>query len=707
MDRRQFMGNTLAGFVAPHLPVTAMAAPQTSPDSLRRARWLDNGIIDAGGIHEPYIFVLRRGGQRLDAYEEHQRNQSEALIRRLKDQGVEIFHTHLYKGFGMAAEKSEMEETKRAAEIAHRYEMKVDTYIQWNTMMYETFFAEEPRAKEWIQRDALGQPLLLPYGFQQSFRYRPCFAHQEYLDYLKMVVRYAILEVKTDFIHFDNFGLSPEPDSCHCRACVEGFRRFLRTKYSAETRRERIGFENVDFMNPPLWNQQNRPENMDIIYDPGIQEWIDYRCQMMADALRQVALYAKSLNPEVAIEVNLAGITGSNRAWEDGIDHARILKWTEVFWTEEGNPPGYLPDGRLISRIRSFKLGRAFQNRVLTYISDNPIAMAECLAFNQTLGYVGNETFTSDPIQPAMGQYIAFYRKNRDLYVGSEDVATIALLRSYPSLTYHHSRAQLCAILTEQALIQARVLFDLVFDDQLDNLSKYKVLVLPNSECLSDRQLSRIRGFVADGGGLVAIAQAGLYDDWRRLRTEPGLRGFVEKQPGGEEYLENSPGFSVESTRVHTGPVSRKEVGRGRVAYIPDVVTDGPQPEGEPYFSIRNNCWKRPKNWQEIIDSVVWAARGDIPVDVIGPDSLIINLVSQPEKRRMILHLVNYRDKLNPLIESVKVVWRPPQGRGSAEVRIVSPDAGTPELLTATMEASGVSFTIPAIHTYSVAIMKY
>lgn len=89
----------------------------------------------------------------------------------------------------MAAEKPEMEDTKRVAAVAHRLGLKVDTYIQWDTLMYETFFAEEPRAQEWIQRDASGQPILLRYGFQQSFRYRPCFANQEYLDYLKKIVK--------------------------------------------------------------------------------------------------------------------------------------------------------------------------------------------------------------------------------------------------------------------------------------------------------------------------------------------------------------------------------------------------------------------------------------------------------------------------------------------------------------------------------------
>ena len=123
--------------------------------------------------------------------------------------------------------------------------MKADTYVQWGSLMYETFFAEEPRAEHWIQRDEAGKPIMLCYGYQQSFRYQPCFANQEYIDYLKKVIHYAIVEVKTDFIHLDNFGLNSEPDSCHCPQCVNGFRKFLRTKYTAELLRERLGFENV------------------------------------------------------------------------------------------------------------------------------------------------------------------------------------------------------------------------------------------------------------------------------------------------------------------------------------------------------------------------------------------------------------------------------------------------------------------------------
>jgi hypothetical protein len=663
---------------------------------LPRAAWLANGLIDAGGSHEPYIFVIRRGGESLDARKDYESNQSEELIRSLSEQGIEVFHTHLYKGFGMAAERPEMEDARRAAAIAHGLGMKVDSYIQWNTLMYETFFAEEPRAKDWIQIDISGLPILLVYGYQQSYRYRPCFTHQEYLDYLKKIVRYAVEEVKTDFIHFDNFDLNPEPDSCHCPACVEGFRAFLRAKYTPERRRERFGFENVDYVNPPQWNRQNPPQKMAIIFDPAIQEWIDFRCQVMADALRQMAEYVRSLNPNVAIEINPHGITGGNRAWENAVDHARLLTSTDVFWTEEENPCVYLPDGRLIGKIRSYKLARAFHNILLAYITDNPVAMAECLAFNQTVGFAG-----SAPIPPAMLQHVAFYRKNRELYLGTEDVATVGVLRSHASLTYHHARAQLSAILAEQALIQSRTPFHLVFDEPLPDLSKLQVLVLPDSECLSDEQLAQIRTFVENGGSLVAIGQAGLYDEWRRLRSEPGLKGLVEGQTRAPDYEEE-----VQETMA-TGTPTRKSYGKGRVAYIPGLQFDGPLPEAEAYFNISNQFWKRPRNWEEFVASVRWAADGHVPLEIAGPDFLVANLVEQSARQRRLIHLVNYDARNTPSIASVRCTLALPSGKVAKDVKMYEVAADVPRALSFSPGPSSVSFTIPEVKTYAVIAVSW
>src|ERR1700722_100983 len=262
LNRREFIGALVTSATLGELALPPSQAGATPPVS--QEKWLRGGLIDAGGSHEPNIFIVRVGGQRLDDEQTNRFEESEKLIRLLHDQGVEVFHTHLYKGFGMQAEKKEMEATIRSVAIAHRYGMKADTYIQWNSMMYETFFAEEARAPNWIQRDIAGVPILLPYGYQQSWRYRPCFANQEYLDYLKQIVNYAVVAVKTDFIHFDNFDLNAEPDSCHCPACVKGFRDHLKSKYTPEERMDRFGFSNLDYVNPPEWNAQNPPAKMQI-----------------------------------------------------------------------------------------------------------------------------------------------------------------------------------------------------------------------------------------------------------------------------------------------------------------------------------------------------------------------------------------------------------------------------------------------------------
>jgi hypothetical protein len=697
MNRRDFMGSM--GVAVTVGPILHMPLPigYRTRSQLPRASWLGKGLIDAGGSHEPYIFVIRRGGQSLNARQDYDWNQGEELIRQLHEQGIEMFHTHLYKGFGLAAEKPEMEDARRTAAIAHRYGMKVDSYIQWNCMMYETFFAEEPRARDWIQRDISGLPILLVYGYQQSYRYRPCFTHQEYLDYLKKIVRFAVEEVKTDFIHFDNFDLNPEPDSCHCPACVEGFRAFLRAKYSPPKRRERFGFENVDYVNPPQWNRQNPPEKMAIIFDPAIQEWIDFRCQVMADALRQMAEFARSLDPQVAIEINPHGITGGNRAWESAIDHARLLTSTDVFWTEEGNPCAYLADGRLISKIRSYKLARAFHNILLAYIADNPVAMAECLAFNQTLGFAGTA-----PIPPAMLEHVAFYRKNRELYLGAEDAAAVGVLRSHASLTYHHARAQLSAILTEQALIQSRIPFHLIFDEPLPDLSKLRVLILPDSECLSDEQLASIRAFVENGGGLVVIGQAGLYDEWRRLRPEPGLKGLAEGQSAAPDYEEE-----VREGAAPSGPVRRSQAGKGRVVYIPGVEYDGPLPAAEPYFNISNRYWKRPKNWEQIVDAIRWVENHAPLLQVSGPDFLVANLVEQQGRQRRLIHLVNYDARNTPTISAVRVTCSIPDLKTAKDVSAYEVASDSPRSLSFMPGPSSVSFTIPEVKTYAVIAVSW
>jgi hypothetical protein len=334
-------------------------------------------------------------------------------------------------------------------------------------------------------------------------------------------------------------------------------------------------------------------------------------------------------------------------------------------------------------------------------VAGNPVALAEDLAFNQTIAYAGE-----DPLRPETLRFVDFYRQHRNLYQGAEDDATVAILRSYPSITYDNAHAQLAAVLVEQALIQARVPFRLIFDEHLADLSRYKVLVLPGSECLSDTQIAAIQSFVAKGGGLVATGETGLYDDWYRRRTAPGLQQLLPGQRGGRGGRGGGGGRG-RGAPAEASPTVQTEYQQGRAAYIPSVQFDGPMPEAAPYFAIQNRFWKNPKNAAQIVEAVRWASRNSLPVSVSGPAWLVANLVHQPKERRSILHLVNYDAANVPAIADVNVSLPAAESGKLPKVTVLSPDAQGEAVLTAATDASGTHFQIPEVRTYSVVVLQW
>lgn len=156
---------------------------------------------------------------------------------------------------------------------------------------------------------------------------------------------------------------------------------------------------------------------------------------------------------------------------------------------------------------------------------------------------------------------------------------------------------------------------------------------------------------------------------------------------------------SVESGTTSSGLPQRKLYGQGRVAYIPLIQFDGPLPAPEPYFEIRNHFWKRPRNWEEITEAIRWAANGDIPLQIAGPDFLAANFVEQVESQRRLIHLVNYNAQHDPLVPSVDVSRRVPKGIVVREVTMYEVDSESPVTINFSTTSKAVAFTIPQVKT--------
>ena len=206
---------------------------------------------------------------------------------------------------------------------------------------------------------------------------------------------------------------------------------------------------------------------------------------------------------------------------------------------------GVTDQGILVNRIRTFKMTNTLHNTLFVASGGedgNTLQLAEALAFGrQCIGDVGGVLAGYDLPQDQR-RYLKFFHRNFDYYRDIDNVADVAVLHSYATMGFNNDRPAVSTMLFEQALIQGKVPFDIIFDDNLKDLSKYRVLALPDQECLTDEQMDLIRQFVHGGGGLVATEGTSLYTAWRQRRREFGLKDLLKVEaPPWRGALEPDP----------------------------------------------------------------------------------------------------------------------------------------------------------------------
>ncbi|HET6456847.1 MAG TPA: alpha-amylase family protein [Armatimonadota bacterium] len=349
----------------------------------------------------------------------------------------------------------------------------------------------------------------------------------------------------------------------------------------------------------------------------------------------------------------------------------------------------------------------------------------------------GSRELALQPVREIQG----FLERHEDYYAGSESAADIALLYSRQTSTYYISaleelygeqgsgqerdliadigsgkkivptdrdarsrgmdwkkRKQICDELHGNtylgyftALAREHIPFDVILDKDLsvEGLSKYRVLILPNTACLSDSQIEAIEAFAEKGGGILAEFETGWYDERGRRRPENPLGRLlgVDSVEGlmppaaGEEYIKVKapmPSFNPEQliarpqfslivspsdrsdmsdTSDATALLFMERIGqlysalKGETGY-PALVTSSkavylPALVGE--FYARYRMWE----YQALIGNAVRSLYGKpLPLQADCPQTVEIELRRQPG--RLLIHLVNNTgDMQRPMSEII------------------------------------------------------
>ena len=293
---------------------------------------------------------------------------------------------------------------------------------------------------------------------------------------------------------------------------------------------------------------------------------------------------------------------------------------------------------------------------------------------------------------PVVEEIFTWHHANENYLRNEESLARVGLVYSQQTAAFYGgadaaTKVEDSILGFYQALVEARIPFDMVHDRLLDaeHLQKFRTLILPNIAALSSAQCAQLRAFVENGGGLVATYETSLYDEWGAQQSDFGLASVfgasyagsregpmlnsylnLEKDPETGNYhpllagFENADRIIHGVHRVHVTPAESLPAPLQVVPTYPDL----PMEECFPRLDAGHDAgvfvrhvgkgravyfpWDADRTFWEVLNfdhamllrnAVAWVTNEPAPATVAGKGILDIAIWTQ--KDSMTVHLVN------------------------------------------------------------------
>jgi len=304
------------------------------------------------------------------------------------------------------------------------------------------------------------------------------------------------------------------------------------------------------------------------------------------------------------------------------------------------------------------------------------------------------------------------------------------------------------------ALTQSHIQSDLIWAETLskEKLKNYKVLILSDAKTITPRQTALIREWVKQGGSLICTGTTTAYDQWGREVPDYAFADVFGVKYGGSEggvplaevdkelrlYTEppkdvGEMAITRESSLlrkmkqgeavtydIRTCGYDRVEPTTGRVvaqwaAGEPAVITNS-YGKGKSLFmtatypglsytarGFQYHFWSGARELlARAVEGALRATGEELPFAVADcPESVEIVVRTQSEKRRWVLHLLNYDDK-SPAVTGVRVRVRPPSTR---KVELFYPN--DEQAVDFTQQGDTIAFGVRDFEVHEVVVIQY
>ena len=348
--------------------------------------------------------------------------------------------------------------------------------------------------------------------------------------------------------------------------------------------------------------------------DPVFRRWVVWRHGQLADYLQAVASTARAANPHIVV-FNENSCADTARATYVGADPASLLGVSGIATAHELETIADRMDSgetgmqsATLAQWLAFRTMVAFARAVdrgkptwiLTYgyaPHDSArlagLTLAEGANFYETRGPQMAASVGSD----FRTQLFTWIADHEAAFYASTPVAEVGLLYSprtrdlldmlsgqpYAVQDSHHFAAYRGVA---HALYSAHIPFDVVLDTDLTRFARYRVLIAPRLELMSDATTAALHAF---DGKLITVGTNGSCDEWLERRATPALHGrallHVESPSADLAHL-------ADTGLLATTAPAAVQIGLRRVSGGWQLVLVNTSPTPPPAFTItlRSGC---------------------------------------------------------------------------------------------------------------------
>jgi hypothetical protein len=407
--------------------------------------------------------------------------------------------------------------------------------------------------EECAQRDIHGRPchaLWIECPDREHWNYMMDRNNPVWREYLKAIVRLQI-DAGVQGVHFDESEVpltSLQYGGCFCDTCMRGFREYL-LAVPEQDRPADVAGEDLSSFHYGEWllargfDFRGNYAATPLFYDyTAFQERnIRRYFHELAEYARE---YARSVGREVLISGNFFNLFEHYHALEPSVDvivtEMRNTLWRQPEWYRHAagfargkpivvaeNPYG----GVVPEMVRALKAGHAYDRFRQSLYEAAALGANMSVPYGAWMGSVVEDAFYAP--HDLASEIQGFLADHQELYGGDPTWAEVGVVYGIRSNARARSVVELPADNRVNQLAEGDVLafdqvsrvlsaaaqpYDVVFFPdgdlrhdslEVDDLSRYRALVVPGCDVLTPRQAELLEGFVDGGGRLVVLGEIG------------------------------------------------------------------------------------------------------------------------------------------------------------------------------------------------------